>query len=399
MALSEASLNKYKRMILNAKNSLMVNNPFFSSLLMHMKISLDEQCSTAYTDSERICFGPAFLDEISDSEVEFVLLHELLHAVLGHCTRGKELDNETFNIACDIVVNSIILESCNFDTSYITIDKYGEAMHMTPDGSEGYLFSAEEVYRMLLREGHGTDRKSSFTDDHSKWTPGKNASEESCIWRGRIKDAVVEATVFRRQGRQKNLPKFARDYCKKKRRETIDWKKNLHNFMENNLFDYSFSPPDRRFCDGEFFLPDFNSFDLKSSARRILFMVDTSGSVGSELLSEILSEIENAINAFNGNLEGWLGFFDSEVVPPKHFSSKEEFESIAPGGGGGTSFECVFDYVNETMKDEPPWKIVIMTDGWANFPDESAANSIPVLWIISDKSRTPPWGAYTVFEF
>lgn len=384
---------------MNARNSIMLNTPFFSSLLMHMKILLDEQCSTAYTDSEKICFGPAFLDEISDSEVEFVLLHELLHAVLGHCTRGKEFDNETFNIACDIVVNSTILESRNFDTAYITLNKYGESMHLTPDGREGYLFSAEEVYRMLIKEGRRSDRKSAFADDHSKWASDKNPIEESYRWKKRIRDSASEMILCSKRGTDRNLPSFVRTYIKKMRRGTIDWRTALHNFMENNLFDYSLSPPDRRFSDSDFFLPDFNLTETVHSARRILFMVDTSGSVGRELLGEILGEIENAINAFNGNLEGWLGFFDTKVIPPKHFVGKEEFEAIEPEGGGGTSFKCIFDYVNENMKDEPPWKIVIMTDGWANFPDESAANSIPVFWIVSDKSRTPPWGAYTVFEF
>lgn len=386
-------------MISNAKSSLFINRPFFFSLLMHMKISLDEQCRTAYTDSVHICFSPSFLDEITDKQVEFVLLHELLHVALGHCTRGKELDNELFNVACDIVVNSTILESCNFDLSYITLDKYGEAMHLTPDGREGYLFTAEEVYRMLLKQGHSLDRKISFNDDHSKWAPDENTVEESYRWRERIIKAAEATNEFRKSNEFIKLPQFARKYIKKNRKGTIDWREALRNFIEDNLFDYSLSPPDRRFSNYDFFLPDFNLTETKHSAKRILFMVDTSGSISSYLLNEMLNEIRNAIKAFDGNLEGWLGFFDAEVVPPKHFSSIEEFEAIEPGGGGCTSFRCIFDYVNEHMKDEPPWKIVILTDGWANFPDESAANSIPVFWIVSDKSRTPPWGAYTVFEF
>ncbi len=398
MALSEDSVRKYKRMILNAKNSLIINRPFFASLLMHMKISLDEQCRTAYTDSVQICFGPSFLDEIKDKQVEFVLLHELLHVALGHCTRGKELDNELFNIACDIVVNSTILENCNFDLSYITLDKYGEAMHLTPDGREGYLFTAEEVYRMLLKQDHSSDRKFSFNDDHSKWISDKNAAEEACRWRERIKEAAEATKEISSSDKFKAVPQFARKYIKKKRKKTIDWREALRNFIEDNLFDYSLSPPDRRFNDYDFFLPDFNLTETKYSAKRILFMVDTSGSISNSLLSEMLGEIRNAIKAFDGNLEGWLGFFDSEVVPPKHFSSKEEFEAIEPGGGGCTSFRCIFDYVNEHMKDEPPWKIVILTDGWAAFPDESQANSIPVLWVISDEARNPPWGAYAAFE-
>lgn len=37
-------------------------------------------------------------------------------------------------------------------------------------------------------------------------------------------------------------------------------------------------------------------------------------------------------------------------------------------------------------------KKVIVTDGDAYFPDESAAMGIPVLWMINNYEITPPWG-------
>jgi predicted metal-dependent peptidase len=37
------------------------------------------------------------------------MMHEILHVVLQHCLRGEDRDQERFNIACDIVVNSNIL--------------------------------------------------------------------------------------------------------------------------------------------------------------------------------------------------------------------------------------------------------------------------------------------------
>ena len=42
-----------------------------------------------------------------------------------------------------------------------------------------------------------------------------------------------------------------------------DWRKLLNSFIQEEVFDYSFTPPDRRNCDSEFFLPDFNEKDLK----------------------------------------------------------------------------------------------------------------------------------------
>ena len=39
------------------------------------------------------------------------------------------------------------------DKRSITLKEYGESMHVTPDGKEGYMYSAEEVYEMLLENG------------------------------------------------------------------------------------------------------------------------------------------------------------------------------------------------------------------------------------------------------
>ena len=70
----------------------------------------------------------------------------------------------------------------------------------------------------------------------------------------------------------------------------------------------------------------------------------------------------------------------------------DEFKIIRPKGGGGTSFDIIFDYVEKEMEEEPPVSIVILTDGYAPIPDESRAGGIPVLWIINNDSVTPPWG-------
>jgi len=65
---------------------------------------------------------------------------------------------------------------------------------------------------------------------------------------------------------------------------------------------------------------------------------------------------------------------------------------IRPKGGGGTSFKCVFDYVNEHMIEELPFCIIMLTDGHGNFPDESIAKGIPVLWLLTNSFVHPPLG-------
>lgn len=148
MDISENQKKELIKKLLFSRTRLLCSHPFFGLLLMNMRFSLDPELSTAATDGEFIYFGAKFLSELSDGELDFILMHEILHVALGHCFRGEGKDEAAFNIACDIVVNSnILLESGDVQT--ITVRKYGESMHIAPDGKEGYNYTAEEVYAML----------------------------------------------------------------------------------------------------------------------------------------------------------------------------------------------------------------------------------------------------------
>ena len=135
----------------NARLSLMAKQPFYALLLMNMKFALDLSCETAYTDGDRVAFNPDFMNQIDDNELEFVLMHEVLHAALAHPFRHQsDYEQQEFDYACDIIVNSNILYSFGMDKSKITLKKYGESMHLMPNGEEGYKYSVEEAYKMLI---------------------------------------------------------------------------------------------------------------------------------------------------------------------------------------------------------------------------------------------------------
>ena len=121
-------------------------------------------------------------------------------------------------------------------------------------------------------------------------------------------------------------------------------------------------------------------------------MIDTSGSISDKMMTAAYSEVKGALDQFDGKLCGRLGFFDTEIIEPKPFSSVEEFIVIRPAGGGGTDFQIIFDYVRRYMAEEPPASIIILTDGYAPFPEERSADGIPVLWLINNDKVVPPWG-------
>ena len=113
MEISNKKVRQYINRLLLARMRILCNHGFYGLLLMHMIYSIDEGCETAYTDGVRIAFSPFFLEELSDKELDYVLMHEILHVVLQHCLRGEYKDNERYNIAADIVINSIIMHENN----------------------------------------------------------------------------------------------------------------------------------------------------------------------------------------------------------------------------------------------------------------------------------------------
>ncbi len=447
MALDKEKLIEYSKRLLLSRMRILSSQSFFGVLLSHISFAIDECCETAATDALKIYFGPTFLESLSDDELDFVLMHEILHVALQHCFRDNGRESYGFNIACDIVVNSNIMKSLP-ETKKLRI--LGETpMHLAPNGKEGYLYTAEEVYEMLPKSqkkqesagGSGSNSQSngsgnsnnsssnssnsqgdkkgknssqasaqgsmqggqgssnntrsgchgSIIDDHSKWNyDGETPAELVDSWARCFEDAVQIVSIEDPSNQRGTMPAFAERILKERKEGQLDWRHILNEFIQEEINDYSFSPPDRRFSDSDFLLPNYNA--TEETIMNILFMVDTSGSMSDKMIAQCYDEIHSAITQFDGKLAGHLGFFDAVVVEPLPFSSISELEIIRPYGGGGTRFDIIFEYVKKKMNDPFPVSIVILTDGYAPFPKEEESLDIPVLWIINNKDVTPPWG-------
>ena len=405
---SKINIKDYITRLQNARLALMHNNPFYAFLIMKTKIVLDIYAETAYTDGVNIGFCPEFLNSLTEGELQFVLMHEILHKALNHCGRKiTGMDNTLYNIACDIVVNSIILYSFNNDVSKITLSKYGEARHLTPKNKEGYLYSVNEVYYMLVDEAQiafsggendENDENANF-DDHSYWQndgdkENEDEMKELLISAKELNDNLKTAS----ENAGSDLPQELEKQIDKYLKPQTNWREVLNNFLQFQIADYSFSPPDRRFQESPFLLPDFN--EPQDEIKNVWFCVDTSGSIDEKELLMSMSEIVGAIGQFEGHLSAYISFFDTSISEPKPFTSIKEFANVKPSGGGGTSFDVIFDSLKNFFKSELPSLIIILSDGYALFPSVRKTLGIPVLWLINNEEIDPPWGkvARIVYE-
>ena len=545
--------------ITKAKIRMLVEHPFYGLLAQRVGFAIDPSCETACTDGKTIYFGREFSSQIDNDQLYFVLLHEMLHIVLGHCFRARDLDNFMYNIAADIVINSIIMDEFKVNEFYILNDL---AMHKTPENKDGRFYTAEEVYAMIApnpekaieklsiannsgdkqgtggqdggesqrrndnskngdglykeinssedngskdstangkqkrrgnessshpssfscdendsgsassthsdndkeingdieNDGKNGDRKdngskdlnangkqnssgnesssrpsgssydengsgsassthsdndkeingdvendgengdkntenkskkifpNNFFDDHSHWGDLEDNELNKSIWKQQVYEVYKELENANMAG---TVPVLVKRMVEEIIHPTIDWKSVLINFIQQEVNDYSFSPPDRRFQDGIFLLPDFNETEEK--IENVFVAVDTSGSISSKQVSLAINEIKGAIDQFNGKFKGWLSYFDYQVTEPKEFESFDDVKKIEIKGGGGTSFINVINMANEFFKGDIMC-IIIITDGIATYPKESDTLGVPVLWLLNNNKITPPWG-------
>lgn len=356
--------------------------PFFGRLLLHLQFGFAD-CETAYTDQKRIVFDPEFGNRLNDDELKFIMYHELFHCVLNHCSRAKGKVNIIYNIACDIVVNSIILDMLDLDDIVIDGEK---AMHLAPDDSEGKEHTADEIYQMLLNlsEDKVKEIYGDGVDNHTVWAELNPSSKQSEIWRANMKSAAKACSI---EGLPLSLKRYVKDIS---RNPKCNWKQLLHDFIQFDRSDYTFTKPDKRFAGGDVIMPSFQEDIDGARVRRLWAVVDTSASISNAELTDAMNEIYGALTQVN--LEGWVSFFDTDVSEPVPFESAEDLDKISPVGGGGTSFDIIFDVIEKYFSKELPEIIVILTDGYAPFPEEKAALGIPVIWTIIDSDINPPWG-------
>ncbi|MCQ2815373.1 MAG: VWA-like domain-containing protein [Bacilli bacterium] len=401
---------------------LLTVNGFFALLLCGIKIKLvdsisDDKNIVIETDGDTISISKYAALNYSDRELRILIMHELMHIALKHTYRTRKRNKEIFNKAADIVVNSNLMYALGEDKGLYIKGKKLE--HTLSDGKEGYLFSTDEVYSVLMKEkdkykrvlgtsngtvpnAKNTDEKEGDTlidlktlgltrnnpaDNHDKWQKKKTKKDND-----KLNQKICQAAYSNDTNKDAaNVPMAIERMLKELNEPKVNWRELLHSYIQNEIIDYSFNPPDRRMQDSEFILPDFNEPDVKVD--KILFMVDTSGSMSEEQITDCFSEIQGAINQFDSHLRGQIGFFDTEIKAIYDFDQYTDLSEILPTGGGGTDFNCIFYYLNRLFKDEDrPKTVVILTDGYAPEIIVHPRYEFQLLWLINNNVSTPRHG-------
>jgi predicted metal-dependent peptidase len=148
----------------------------------------------------------------------------------------------------------------------------------------------------------------------------------------------------------------------------------------------TFAPPNRRFMPLDLLMPSTYSEAMED----LVVAGDTSGSMG-PLYPVMFGEVAQILRTVKPR-KVHVVWWDTEVAAVQTFdeNSYDNIKDVLkPAGGGGTSPQCVLDYLSTNKID--PAAIVWLTDGYIdNF---KTLPSCPSLWGVLDNERfTPPFG-------
>jgi len=365
------------------KIRLMLDYPFFGSLALTMQLIEDSSIQTVTTNGKEVRYNQDFIAGLSSANKLFIYIHEICHVILGHSVRRGNRKPEPWNIACDYAANLLIHESTNvvrppwalFSRDYEgwsaeriyeeLADKYTDQIQRSVDQrDDGEELTPAEQSQQEAYDGLAEASAESGTVEDS--APEDNVTEEELHSSAALITRILTATGTPPPPAIRTLVATFVD-------TKIRWQDLLSRFMSETCANkYDWMIPNRRYQgSGGVILPSLSTNDSLT----IAVVIDTSGSVDINLLSEFVSEFKILISSIPYNKVIVMSCSDY-VHGPKVFTKGEDINFV-PQGSGSTAFAPAFEYI--ANMDENPSCVIYFTDLFSDTFGQSPG--CPVLWI------------------
>ncbi|WP_428087073.1 vWA domain-containing protein [Candidatus Thioglobus sp.] len=397
-----------------ARTQLILDKPFLGNLVLRLPLkAAGSWCKTSATDAKSFYYNPSFIDKLDNHQTKFVLIHEALHCALTHFSRRGARDKHKWDLACDFAINPLLVKEGFRPPLDVPIFNKYESMF------------AEEIYPMIddsidtepmdqhlyddnpkddADESDGGLREDSLTGEKEDTNEASEKSKTSQANAGNSADELApqppplnpdEVQELSAQW-QKNLAssaqlaqqagKLSEDLAKLVDfflQPQLSWQALLAHYMSSLARDdFSYARPSRR--SGSAILPS-----LRSSQIDITVAIDTSGSISQDEINEFITEINSIKSTMRASIT--LIACDEKISSNLiwHFEAWDELQFPATlGGGKGTNFNPVFDYLEQ--QDSPSSVLIYFTDAKGKFPEYEP--NYPVMWLVKGKDPIP-WGS------
>ena len=348
--------------IRKAKVQLVLQQPFFASIVLNRAISLDDSLPTAFiTASGKIVMGTEFVSKQTVQQTMGLLAHEAMHYAMLHHMRVGWRKARPANVAMDKVINDILL------ASRMELPEGGTFQ----DGARDYAW--EQLYDENDRGGGGGGEGGDYTpgtgnDDLS----GEGMDTVTAEDIQKIKQELIQAaTAAKARG---NMPVGMEQLIEGLVNPKTPWHQLLERWMTGfKREDMTWSRP-RKSMSHVIYLP---SHSKRPTMECVVIQMDESGSVGLEERKHFFGHVNKIIESCNPE-KIYLLHTDSKVHLAEEFTMDDlpiEYKNVACGG---TDMTVGFDWCAEN--GITPDVFVCLTDGETPFGEPPG---YPVVWLIT----------------
>jgi predicted metal-dependent peptidase len=399
---SQAEKNKIVEKLVTARIGLLIRHPFFGNLATRMQlIDATEWCATLATDGRNFYYNNDFVNKLTPKQAEFGFAHEVLHNVFDHLGRRDYRDPQLSNIAADYAVNQVLKD-----------ERIGEV----PDWIKIFQdnkyrgWSYEQIYNDLEKNSVKIDIGSlgELLDEHLDGSDGNGDGDEGTEdkdGRGRprltpeerkqIRDEIREAMISAAQSAGAGkIPAGIARLIKDLTEPKMDWRQMLRMNIQSLIkSDFSFTRPNRRSQHCGAVLPGMMNEDTID----VCVSFDMSGSITGQMAKEMISEVKGLMEEYKDfKLKLWC--FDTQVYNLAEFTgdNSDELLDYEVKGGGGTMFECNWDFMKEQGIE--PKKFIMFTDGYpcGGWGDELYCDTLFI--IHGDEKIVAPFGQTAYYK-
>jgi predicted metal-dependent peptidase len=378
--------------IQKARTALLLDHPFFGSLLLRLKGQECRSIETMATDGVSLYYNPEFVETLNSATLCGVLAHEVLHPGLHHHVRRSGRDPGRWNEACDYATNPLLLDDGLSLPEGVLVDNRFRGM------------SAEQIYNILeTKSGQPSGKQNGSNPSIGDGSSTQNNPEAPVApvsdgGIGQVLDAplpsegtstveelarewsvaVSQAVTLAKQAGK--IPAGLARALESAAEAAVDWREMLRRlWSETTPADYSWMRPNRRHIWAGIYLPGV----IREGVGEIAIAVDCSGSVNGRQLTLFEAEVRSILEGQRPQLVHVL-YFDTMVHKVDTYQAGEPV-CLSPVGGGGTEFGPCFDWLEE--HGIQPQTLVFLTDLCGSFP--AFAPSYPVLWASTARRRAP----------
>lgn len=375
--------------ILKAKIRLVLQSPFFATLALGMTYKQDDSIKTASCDGSTIKYNSQFIDGLSMDELVTLIAHEVAHPAFLHHLRQGAKNHQMWNQAGDYAINPLLKDSKFKLPEGALIDSRFKDM------------SAEDIYTALQQDEQNKQQQQQNKpggqqgqgqpqpqpgNDPGQWgqveKPANLTQENKDEKESQAKQKLVQAMNAAKQAG--TMPGMIEALINELIQPRVNWKEVLERFIAEIAHnDYTWTKPNPRYIASGLYLPALENLEVG----KVVFAVDTSGSINKDLLDIFVSELREAAQMFSFPVS--VLFCDTRLQGEPVELDPEDNSPLTVPRGGGTDFRPPFIYVNENITDVKA--LLYFTDGECNsFPAEP---EYPTLWAVyGNKKFKPPFG-------